>query len=132
MIKGVGHIGIGVEDIQAYLEMLHRSFGVPIPPIKEIPERKAKVALVQMGPVSLEVIQDDDEDGLLGSFVKKHGNGIHHYCLITDDIDEDIAVLKSRGVKMMHEQPRVGLRGKRIAFISPESMEGIPVELSEP
>ncbi len=132
MIKGIGHIGIGVEDIQAYLEALHRSFGVPIPSIKDIPERKSKVALVQMGPISLEVIQNDDENGLLGGFVKKHGNGIHHYCLITDDIDADIALLKSRGVKMMHEQSVVGLRDKRIAFISPDSLEGIPVELSEP
>jgi methylmalonyl-CoA/ethylmalonyl-CoA epimerase len=98
MIKGIGHIGIGVEDIQAYLEALHTSFGIPMPLIKEFPERKMRMALVQMGPVSLEVIQDDDENGLLGSFVKKHGNGIHHYCLITDDINADIVLLKGRVV----------------------------------
>jgi len=132
MIKGIGHIGIGVKDIERHLKVLSEVFGVPIPPIKDIPERKSRVALVEMGPISLEVIQNDDENGLLGSFVKKHGQGIHHYCLITDDIDADVAALKRRGVKMLHEQPIVGLRDKRIAFISPESLDGIPVELSEP
>jgi len=132
MIKGIGHIGIGVKDIERHLKALSEVFGVPIPPIKDIPERKARVALVEMGPISLEVIQDDNENGLLGSFVKKHGNGIHHYCLITDDIDADVAMLKDSGIKMLHEQPIVGLRDKRIAFISPESLDGIPVELSEP
>jgi len=132
MIKGIGHIGIGVKDIERHLKALSEVFGVPIPPIKDIPERKARVALVEMGPISLEVIQDDNENGLLGSFVKQHGNGIHHYCLITDDIDADVAMLKDNGIKMLHDQPIVGLRDKRIAFISPESLDGIPVELSEP
>ena len=132
MIRGIGHIGIGVKDIERHLKALSEVFGVPIPPIKDIPERKSRVALVEMGPISLEVIQNDDENGLLGSFVKQKGNGIHHYCLITDDIDADVAALKQRGVKMLHEEPIVGLRDKRIAFISPESLDGIPVELSEP
>ncbi len=132
MIRGVGHIGIGVRDIEKSLAALSKALDIPIPLIKEIPERRARVALVELGPISLEFIQDDSENGLLAGFVREKGNGIHHYCLLTDDIDADIEVLKQRGVEMLHQQPVVGLRDKRIAFISPGSLDGIHIELSEP
>lgn len=132
MIKGFGHIGIGVRDIERSLEALSKTLGVPIPPVKELPERKARVALVDMFGVGLEFIQDDSDNGLLATFVREKGEGIHHYCLITDDIDADVQEMKEKGVKMIHQQPAIGLRDKKIAFISPESLDGIFVELSEP
>ncbi len=132
MIKGFGHIGIGVRDIERSLEALSKTLGVPIPPVKELPERKARVALVDMFGVGLEFIQDDSDNGLLATFVREKGEGIHHYCLLTDDIDADVQEMKEKGVKMIHQQPVIGLRDKKIAFISPESLDGIFVELSEP
>ncbi len=132
MIKGFGHIGIGVRDIERSLAALSKTLGVAVPPVKELPERKAKVAVVDMFGVGLEFIQDDSENGLLATFVREKGEGIHHYCLLTDDIDADVQELEERGVKMIHQQPVIGLRDKRIAFISPESLDGIFVELSEP
>ncbi len=132
MIKGFGHIGIGVKDIEKSLEALSKTLGVPVPPTRELPERKAKVAVVDMFGIGLEFIQDDSENGLLATFVREKGEGIHHYCLLTDDIDADVQEMKERGVKMLHQQPVIGLRDKRIAFISPEALDGIFVELSEP
>ena len=132
MIKGFGHIGIGVRDIERSLEALSKTLGVAVPRIKDLPERKARVAVVDMFGIGLEFIQDDSENGLLATFVRERGEGIHHYCLLTDDIDADVQEMKERGVKMLHQQPVIGLRDKRIAFISPESLDGVFVELSEP
>jgi methylmalonyl-CoA epimerase len=132
MIKGFGHIGIGVRDIERSLAALSATLGTETPQVTELPERKARVAVVDMFGIGLEFIQDDSENGLLATFVREKGEGIHHYCLLTDDIDGDVRELQSRGVKMIHSQPVIGLRGKRIAFISPDSLDGIFVELSEP
>lgn len=132
MITGIGHIGVGVKDIEKTARTLSEVLGVPMPEITELPERHAKVALVNLGPISMELVQEDDENGLLGSFVKQKGEGIHHFCMDTDDIEGDIEALKAQGVKMIHDHPKMGLRGKRIAFISPESLNGLFCELSEP
>ena len=132
MITGFGHIGIGVKDIEKSLEALCRVLEIPVPPIKELPELQSKVAMVELGGVGLEFIQDDSENGMLGRFTREKGNGIHHFCMLTDDIEGDIKWMLDRGVKMMHETPRIGLRDKKIAFISPDANEGIPIELSEP
>lgn len=132
MITGIGHIGVGVKDIEKTARTLSEVLGVPMPEITELPERHAKVALVNLGPISMELVQEDDENGLLGSFVKQKGEGIHHFCMDTDDIEGDIAALKAKGVEMIHEHPKMGLRGKKIAFISPNSLNGLYCELSEP
>jgi methylmalonyl-CoA/ethylmalonyl-CoA epimerase len=132
MLTGFGHIGIGVKDIEKSVEALCKLLEIPVPPIKELPEKKAKVALVDLWGIGLEFIQDDSEDGMLGRFNREKGNGIHHFCLLTDDIEGDIKWMMDRGVKMMHETPRTGLRDKQIAFVSPDSNEGVPIELSEP
>ncbi len=132
MLTGFGHIGIGVKDIEKSVAALCKLLEIPVPPIKELPDKKAKVALVDLWGIGLEFIQDDSEDGMLGRFNREKGNGIHHFCLLTDDIEGDIKWFMDRGVKMMHETPRIGLRDKKIAFISPDSNEGVPIELSEP
>ncbi len=132
MIQGVGHIGIFVEDIETSLEGICRLLGAQVPPVKDNQDWQMKVALVEAGPVQLELVEDYGKTSWIADLVKERGTHIHHFCLISDDLDKDIATLEARGVKMKMEAPIVGLRGKRIIFSEPETNGGIPVELSEP
>ena len=132
MIKGIGHIGIAVKNIEEAITAVSKAFDLPIPSIKDIPEKKIKVALLDIGGTGLEFIQDYSEEGRFARFVKERGNAIHHFCLLTDQIEKDIEVLKGRGVEMADEKPKLGARGKRVAFTQPSVLDGIPFELSEP
>ena len=132
MIKGIGHIGIAVENIEESLAGIAKALDVDIPPIKDVSEKKMKVALMELGGIGLEFLEDYSEDGPFAQFVKARGNAIHHFCLLTDNIEADIETLEKRGVEMADQSPRVGLRGKRIAFAKPSVLNGIPIELSEP
>ena len=132
MIKGIGHIGIAVDNLEESLTVMARALDVDLPSIKVVSEKKMKVALIEMGGIGLELIEDYSEDGPFARFVKEKGNSIHHFCLLTDDIEADIAALETRGIEMADQRSRVGLRGKRIAFTKPSALNGIPFELSEP
>jgi methylmalonyl-CoA/ethylmalonyl-CoA epimerase len=132
MILGVGHIGIAVKDIEKTLDSALKVFDLPIPAIRDITERKMKVALMDIHGLGLEFIQDYSEDGEFANFVKERGNAIHHFCLLTDDIEADAQALEQKGVKFAIRKPTVGLRGKRIIFTKADALDGIPVELSEP
>lgn len=132
MIKGVGHIGIAVKNIEATLKAFTQALNLLLPPIKEIPERKLKVAVLNLGGVGLEFIQDESSTGEFATLVKERGNSIHHFCLLTDAIESDLEILKSRGVELADEKPKMGVRGKRIAFVKKNLLEGIALELSEP
>lgn len=132
MIKGIGHIGIAIKNIEETLRAFTQAFNLPLPPIKEVPHRKLKVAVLNLGGVGLEFIQDDSNDGEFAALVKERGNSIHHFCLLTDEIEFDLQTLKSRGVELADEKPKMGVRGKRIAFIKKSLLGGIALELSEP
>jgi methylmalonyl-CoA/ethylmalonyl-CoA epimerase len=132
MIKSIGHIGIAVKNIEESLIALSKALNLPMPLIRDIPDRKLKVSVVEIGGTSLEFIQDYSEDGEFTKFVRERGNYIHHFCLLTDQIETDIELLKARGVEMADQKPKIGVRGKRIAFTKPSVLNGIPFELSEP
>jgi methylmalonyl-CoA/ethylmalonyl-CoA epimerase len=132
MIKGIGHLGIVVKDMEKSLKALSQVIEFQRPAIKDFPEKKMKCAVVETKGVSLEFIQDDNEDGLMAHFSRGKGDAIHHFCLVSDNIEEDVEALKKRGVEMMDQKPRIGLRGKKIAMTMPSALNGITIELSEP
>ena len=132
MIKSIGHLGIAVKDIDVSLKALSKIVDFQSPAIKEFPENKIKCTVVELGGISLEFIQDSSEDGMMARFIKEKGDAIHHFCLLTDNIEDDVEALKQRGIEMLDQKPRTGLRGKKIALTKPSALNGITVELSEP
>lgn len=132
MIKGLDHIGLAVKDADKVVTALCAALSITRPEIKDVPEKKMKVAVVKIGEVGLEILEDYSEDGPFARFVQERGNAIHHFCLISDDLEADIETLEKRGVEMADRKPKLGLRGKRIAFAAPDLLDGISIELSEP
>jgi methylmalonyl-CoA/ethylmalonyl-CoA epimerase len=132
MIQGIGHIGIVVKDVESSVAAICKALALPVPPIKDIPEKKMKVAMVEVGELGLEFIQDDNAGTPFAKLVKEQGDTIHHFCLLSDDIQADIDTMRDRGVEMADLQPRMGLRGKPIAFTKASALNGIPFELSVP
>ena len=132
MIKGLGHVGIAVKNIEKSLAAVSKALDLPVPPVRDNPEKKMKCAVVDLSGIGLEFIEDYGGETEFATLVKERGDWIHHVCLLTDNIEADIKVLEKRGVEMADRLPRMGLRGKKIAFTRPSALNGIPVELSEP
>lgn len=132
MLKGVGHIGIAVRNIEESLKAISKALDLPVPKIQDHPHKKMKVAVVDLKGIGLEFIEDYSEGGTFATFVKERGNAIHHVCLLSDDMEADLEILEKRGVELADRKPRMGLRGKKIAFTRPSVLDGIPLELSEP
>ena len=67
--------------------------------------------------------------GVVGGFLERRGPGLHHIALEVSDLDEAVADLLRREVRMVDEAPRPGGMGTTIAFIHPSAMGGLLVEL---
>lgn len=132
MITGVGHIGIFVKNIEESVKALSKFVDLTEPSIKESEKMGVKVGVINLGGFELELIQDLKDDGPLAQFVGEKGDMIHHFCLLSNDIDKDLVKLEERGVELADPTPKVGARGKRIAMTSPTAFNGIAIELSEP
>lgn len=132
MIKGIGHLGIVVKDLEKSLKALSQIIEFEKPAIKEFPDKKMRCAVVETKGASLEFLQDNSDNGAMARFNREKGDAIHHFCVVSDNIEKDVEALIKRGVEMMDQKPRIGLRGKKIAMTMPNALNGITVELSEP
>jgi methylmalonyl-CoA/ethylmalonyl-CoA epimerase len=48
------------------------------------------------------------------------------------DIEATLAELKARGIRLIDEAPRTGIRGSRVAFLHPSASASVLTEIVEP
>jgi methylmalonyl-CoA epimerase len=67
----------------------------------------------------------------VGRFLAGRGPGLHHVAYLVADIEGTLAQLRERGVRLVDETPRIGIRGHRVAFLHPAANGGVLTELVE-
>ena len=130
----VDHIGIGVNDLAAPQEFYKNALGIEHLPEDEIvEEQKVKVSFFPCGDAELEFLETTTPDGPIGKFIEKNGgrDGIQHVALRVDNIENAIADLMAKGVRMIDEKPRYGAGGSAIAFLHPKATGGVLLELCQ-
>jgi methylmalonyl-CoA/ethylmalonyl-CoA epimerase len=88
--------------------------------------------LLDVGENHVELLAPLGSDTPVGRFLAKNGPGLHHVAYQVSDIDAMLAQLKQAGFELIDEQPRVGIRGSRVAFIHPRATAGVLTEIVEP
>jgi methylmalonyl-CoA/ethylmalonyl-CoA epimerase len=83
------------------------------------------------GGQRVELVEPVGADSPVTKFLEKRGPGIHHLAWRVDDLVAAIARVKAAGLQMIHETPRPGSHGTKIAFIHPKSTGGVLMELVE-
>ena len=81
----------------------------------------------------MELLVATQPDSPIAKFIEKNGGqgGFQHVAFRVANIEEALAELKAKGIKLIDEQPRLGAGGCRIAFIHPKATGGVLVEISE-
>lgn len=130
-IKKISHIGVAVDDLEKAVTAIEIIFGHPPDKTEVIADQKIKAALFNVGQSEIELLSGISDDSPISKFVQKKGNGIHHFCLTVDDLEEELTRLKKAGILLIDETPRQGVGGKLIAFIHPKSTAGILIELQQ-
>ena len=67
----------------------------------------------------------------MAKYIEKKGAGLQHVAFRVANIEEALAELKAKGVKLIDEVPRKGAGGAKIAFLHPKATGGVLVELCE-
>ena len=131
MIKKIDHIGIAVKDLNETTRFYRENLGLEIEGIEEIKEQKVKVAIIPVGESRIELLQSTNLDGPIAKFIEKRGEGIHHIALEVERIEETLQKLKTKGVQLVDQKPRIGANKMKIAFLHPRSTKGVLIELCE-
>jgi methylmalonyl-CoA/ethylmalonyl-CoA epimerase len=125
----IDHLGIAVPDMEQALTAW-RALGFELADTHEVPTEKVRAAFLPVGESRLELLEPTDPDSVIGRFLQKRA-GLHHVCVLVEDIDAALDELKARGVALLDQSPRPGAGGSRVAFIHPRAAGGVLLELKQ-
>ncbi len=128
----IDHVGVAVSDLDRALALYEGTFGMPLVHRETVTEQGVEAVLLDVGDGHVELLAPLGPETLVGKFVAKRGEGLHHVAYRVDDIDATIAALQEAGVQLIDAEARVGIRGSRVAFLHPKSTGGVLTELVEP
>ena len=128
-IKKLNHVAIVVEDADASLTFWRDALGIELHEMRNVPAEESVVAFLPLEGGEIELVQPTTDDSGIARYLAKRGQGMHHLCLEVDDLAGMLKQLKSRGIRLINEEPRLAPDGKKYAFIHPEAAGGVLVEL---
>lgn len=131
MIKKIDHVGIAVKDLEAALKMYEGMLGLKSVGTEVVEEQKVKVAFLPAGDSEVELLESTSPDGPIAKYIAKNGEGIQHLAFRVDNLEQRLAELKEKGIRLIDEKPRYGAGGAKIAFLHPKSTFGVLIELCE-
>jgi methylmalonyl-CoA/ethylmalonyl-CoA epimerase len=128
-VKQINHVAVVVEDMEKALAFWRDALGMELHELRDVPAEKSQVAFLPLPGSEVELVKPITDDSGIAKYLAKRGPGMHHLCLEVDDIEAMMAQLKSKGIRLINEEPRLAVDGKKYAFIHPESTAGVLVEL---
>jgi methylmalonyl-CoA/ethylmalonyl-CoA epimerase len=129
LVKQINHVAVVVEDMEKALRFWRDALGIELHALRDVPAEKSLVAFLPLSGSEVELVKPTTDDSGIARYLAKRGPGMHHICLEVDDIEGMMAQLRSKGVRLINEEPRRAGDGKQYAFIHPESTGGVLVEL---
>lgn len=127
----VDHIGIAVKSLDEILDFYTEVLGLKSTGSEEVDEQKARTAFIPVGDTEIELLESTSPEGPIAKFIEKRGEGIHHIALRVENIEEALAELKAKDVKLIDQSPRYGAGRAKIAFIHPKATQGVLLEISQ-
>ncbi|HEX7723962.1 MAG TPA: methylmalonyl-CoA epimerase [Pyrinomonadaceae bacterium] len=127
----IDHIGIATNGIEEAAAAYRDALGIQVTETEDVSGQKVRVAMLPIGESRIELLEATSADSPISKFLAKRGPGIHHIALRVEDIRARLADLKSKGARLIDEEPRAGAGGCLVAFIHPSSTGGVLIELVE-
>ena len=131
MIEKIHHVGIAVHDLDESLKFYRDTLNLHVHAQEEVEDQGVKAALLTIGQSEIELLQPLSADSPIGKFLERKGEGLHHICFETPDVDAELEGVKQRDVPVIDQKPRKGLAGM-ICFLHPKASRGVLVELATP
>jgi len=123
----VDHIGIAVRSLDSALKA-YAAIGLRPEATESVQSEGVTVAFLRVGDAHLELLEPLGPDTVIARFLDKRGEGLHHVALAVDDIRASMEQARRNGLAVIDETPRLGARGREVAFVHPKSTGGVLLE----
>jgi methylmalonyl-CoA epimerase len=132
MFAQIDHVGVAVDDLDAAIALHEQTYGLALAHREVVEEQGVEAVLLDAGESHVELLRPLQPDTAVGRFLASRGPGLHHVAYRVDDIDAALDALRDRGLQLIDETPRAGIRDSRVAFVHPRSTGGVLTEIVQP
>ena len=127
----IHHIGVAVADLDESIRLYRNALGAELVHRAASETEGLEAAVLRVGESEIELMAALRADSPVGKFMARRGPGLHHVAYGVADIDAALVAARETGLELIDAEPRIGLHGRRIAFVHPRSMGGVLTELVE-
>jgi methylmalonyl-CoA epimerase len=127
--QAIHHLGVAVVDLDEALATYLALFGGEVEHRATVPDQGVEAVSLRVGESRIELMRPLGADTPVGRFLARRGPGMHHVAYAVEDLPAELARLAAAGVNLIDDEPRTGLFGLQVAFVHPEAVHGVLVEL---
>jgi catechol 2,3-dioxygenase-like lactoylglutathione lyase family enzyme len=136
----VQHIGMAVGDMHASCQQLEKVFGLRCRDFRDDQGKRMRddariwqydSRMLLGNDCWLHIVQNRSPEARVYQFMEKHGQGLEHIALESDDIEADVQRLRKAGVPIYQDRIFDAADGFE-AFVYPDQTPGLTVELIQP
>ena len=131
MLKKIHHVGIVVRDADESMKFYRDALGLEVTDDRVIEDQGVRGVLLEIGGSEIELLEPTRNDTGVAKFLESRGEGMHHICFESDDVDAELEQAREKGIQLIDEKPRLGLAGM-ICFLHPKSNHGVLIEYATP
>jgi methylmalonyl-CoA epimerase len=124
----IDHLGIAVRSLDQALRFYRDQLGLDVAIRETVAQEKVNVAMLPVGEPRIELLEATEPDSVIGKFLDKRGEGLHHVALKVPDLIASVEKLRASGARLLNE-PRAGAGGHLYVFVHPSSTGGVLIEL---
>ncbi|MGH2844293.1 MAG: methylmalonyl-CoA epimerase [Solirubrobacteraceae bacterium] len=132
MLDTIDHIAIATDDLEEARRFYREVMGLAEVHRETLPDQGVEAVLLRLGGSHLELLSPLDAGSGVARFLERRGPGLHHVAYRVSDIEAALATLSVAGVRLIDNQPRIGIRGSRVAFLHPSASGGVLTEIVQP
>lgn len=133
-ILRIDHVGIAVADLDAAIAFYRDTFGLLSVHEEVNEEQGVREAMLSVGDglSQIQLLAPLDGSSTLAKFLDRNGPGMQQLAYTVDDVEATSAELRSRGLRLLYDEPKRGTAGSLVNFVHPKDAGGVLIELVEP
>lgn len=133
-LRAIDHVGIAVPDLDDAIDYYGRVFGITLVHREVNDEQGVEEAMLAVGDSGscIQLLAPLHPDSPIGRFLERSGPGIQQVAYTVTDVRAVADHLRSQGVRVLYDEPRIGTAGSLVNFTHPKDSGGVLIELVQP
>ena len=126
----IDHLGVAVRDIQQ-ARLFYELLGMTVGPEEIVEHEQVRTVMISGGESRMELLEPLSDESVIGRFLDRRGEGLHHLALHVDDIADIFSEMKASGMRLVSDELNIGAGGQLYFFVHPSSTGGVLIEICQ-